>query len=226
MNEDRDEARDLFPQATQSGRATSPLATGLRQRPLGRAATVAEGAPQLARRSSSFVSETISESRRSFKSSTDDLFLPRVDLDHDPNLESSHWHSLPLGLALLPAVGGLFFQNGSAFITDISLLGLAALFLNWAVRLPWCVSQTTSLDPANDYAAGIGISRRKMSFRKTKRRSSVLRSMTEVRRLRRPERHLPLPAGGQNSLTAHWQHNQNFESMNSSPWRHVSHSRH
>jgi hypothetical protein len=40
-------------------------------------------------------------------------------------------------LALLPAVGGLFFQNGSAVVTDITLLALAAIFLNWAVRLPW-----------------------------------------------------------------------------------------
>lgn len=140
MSDDQDEARDLFPPTSiQSGRANSPSMPGLRQRPLGRAATFAENTtlPQFPRRSSSFVSETLSDSRRSFKSSTDDLFLPRATTDHEHNLESSNWHSLPLGLALLPAVGGLFFQNGSAFITDISLLGLAALFLNWAVRLPW-----------------------------------------------------------------------------------------
>lgn len=137
MNDDQDEARDTLPHSMQSGRAQNPLATGLRQRSVGRAATFTEGAPQFARRSSSFISETLSESRRSLRSSTDDLFLPRANADNDSKLESSHWHSLPLGLALLPAVGGLFFQNGSAFITDISLLGLAALFLNWAVRLPW-----------------------------------------------------------------------------------------
>ncbi|KAK3062688.1 hypothetical protein LTS18_003552, partial [Coniosporium uncinatum] len=33
--------------------------------------------------------------------------------------------------------GGLFFQNGSLFVTDICLLILAAIFLNWSVRLPW-----------------------------------------------------------------------------------------
>lgn len=137
MNDDQDEARDTFPESMQPGRANNSPAPGLRQRSTGRAATFAEGTPQVARRSSSFVSETLSESRRSLRSSTDDLFLPRASAEHELNLESSHWHSLPLGLALLPAVGGLFFQNGSAFITDISLLGLAALFLNWAVRLPW-----------------------------------------------------------------------------------------
>lgn len=74
----------------------------------------------------------------SLKSSTDDLLIPRVrttgmGIDHEP----SHWHSAPLGLALLPAVGGLFFKDGSAVVTDITLLLLAAVFLNWSVRLPW-----------------------------------------------------------------------------------------
>lgn len=75
----------------------------------------------------------------SFKSSmTEDLY-PRANGaarvgDHQ---ETSHWHSVPLGLALLPAVGGLLFKNGSAVITDVTLLALAAVFLNWSVRLPW-----------------------------------------------------------------------------------------
>lgn len=137
MSDDQDEARDTFSHSMQSGRTQHSPAPGLRQRPISRAQTFNDAVPPTARRSSSFISETLSESRRSFRSSTDDLWLPRATADHDAGLESSHWHSLPLGLALLPAVGGLFFQNGSAFITDISLLGLAALFLNWAVRLPW-----------------------------------------------------------------------------------------
>jgi hypothetical protein len=45
--------------------------------------------------------------------------------------------TLPLVLALLPAVGGLFFEGGSAFFTDIILLGLAAIFLRWSVTQPW-----------------------------------------------------------------------------------------
>jgi hypothetical protein len=44
-----------------------------------------------------------------------------------------------LAFALLPALGGMFFKNGSSVITDIMLLGLAAIFLNWSVRLPWLV---------------------------------------------------------------------------------------
>lgn len=137
LSDDQDEARDFMPDVAQSSRNTSSPAPGLRQRPLGRATTFAEGSPRFARRGSSFVSETLSESRRSLRESTDDLFLPRATVDSHTSLESTNWHSLPLGLALLPAIGGLFFQNGSAFISDISLLGLAAVFLNWAVRLPW-----------------------------------------------------------------------------------------
>lgn len=53
--------------------------------------------------------------------------------------EPSHWHSSPIAFAFLPALAGLFFTNGSAFVTDMLLLALAALFLNWSVRLPWYV---------------------------------------------------------------------------------------
>jgi hypothetical protein len=82
-------------------------------------------------------SDSFSETQRSLKNSTDDLLLPRVNEQTTFEHDQSHWHSVPLGLALLPAVGGLFFQNGSAVITDLSLLILAAVFLNWSVRLPW-----------------------------------------------------------------------------------------
>lgn len=130
------------PQSIQTGRTVSPSPQGLRQRPLGRASTFAEENARQGRRSSSFLSEALSDTRKSLRSSTDDIFLPRpkgvddVD-DHDDN---SHWQSLPLGLALFPAVGGLFFKNGSAIVTDITLLGLAAIFMNWALRSPWSVS--------------------------------------------------------------------------------------
>lgn len=49
---------------------------------------------------------------------------------------------MPLALALLPALGGVLFQNGSAIVTDIILLGLAVVFLNWAVRVPWWVKRS------------------------------------------------------------------------------------
>lgn len=53
--------------------------------------------------------------------------------------ETTGWHSAPLAFALLPALGGLLFQNGSAVVTDVMLLGLAGIFLNWSVRVPWYV---------------------------------------------------------------------------------------
>jgi hypothetical protein len=91
-----------------------------------------------ARRSGSFLTVD-SAGARSLKSSTDDLLLPRVarHSDEDVHHETSPLQSAPLALALLPAVGGLFFHNGSAFLTDVTLLVLAAIFLNWSVRLPW-----------------------------------------------------------------------------------------
>lgn len=125
--------------STQTGRTESPSPSSLRHRPPLRASTVASGGGGLSRRRSSIFSESLSETHRSFRTSTDDLLLPRArspDATED-HLETSHWHSLPLGLALLPAVGGLFFKDGSAVVTDITLLGLAAIFLNWALRLPW-----------------------------------------------------------------------------------------
>lgn len=36
----------------------------------------------------------------------------------------------------MPAVAGLFFKDGSAFVTDVLLLGFAALFMNWSIRIP------------------------------------------------------------------------------------------
>ncbi|PGH01985.1 hypothetical protein GX51_04917 [Blastomyces parvus] len=118
----------------------------LRHRPLNHSATISfveassnkPPGPGRLRRSSTF-SDTVSEARDSIKSSTDNLFLPRVNSSVrslDDNNESN-WQSIPLALALLPAVGGLLFQNGSAVATDITLLVLAAVFLNWSIRLPW-----------------------------------------------------------------------------------------
>ena len=114
----------------------------LRQRTLGRASTFSDtyDVSKLRRTSSlsSTFSDSIDDARNSIKSTTDDLLLPRPrDTDEYQNHEPSHWHSVPLALALLPAAGGLFFEKGSIIITDITLLALAAVFLNWSVRLPW-----------------------------------------------------------------------------------------
>ncbi|KAL4870377.1 hypothetical protein BDV12DRAFT_166245 [Aspergillus spectabilis] len=120
-------------------RTNSPSPISIRHRGLTRAATIAEGPPTAPQRRNSAFSDSVSEARNTIRSSTDELFFPRAarDRDDDPHDEESHWHSAPLGLALLPAVAGIFFQNGSAFVTDVTLLALAAVFLNWSVRLPW-----------------------------------------------------------------------------------------
>ncbi|KAL9106611.1 MAG: hypothetical protein Q9227_008394 [Pyrenula ochraceoflavens] len=112
-----------------------------RHKPLARATTLADvSSAPLKRRRSSFFSDNMSETRRSLRTSVShDLLIPRAE-GTEPfheRQESSHWNSIPLGLALLPAVGGLLFKNGSAVVTDVTLLALAAIFLNWSVRLPW-----------------------------------------------------------------------------------------
>ena len=110
----------------------------IRNRLLGRASTIADMSNPLSVRRSSSLSESVESTRQTIKSSTDNLFLPRATSpDLETSHEPSHWHSAPLALALLPAVGGMFFHNGSAVVTDLTLLGLAAVFLNWSVRLPW-----------------------------------------------------------------------------------------
>ncbi|EFX00331.1 hypothetical protein CMQ_7333 [Grosmannia clavigera kw1407] len=72
---------------------------------------------------------------------------------------TSGWDSLPLAFALLPAVGGLLVQGGSAFVTDLMLLALGAIFLHWSVTQPWVwyhsarqvrEDQQTSVDYAVD----------------------------------------------------------------------------
>lgn len=113
----------------------------------GRASTFAEVSSPLGHRRSSMFSESIDDAKQSIRSSTDDLLLPRVRTGRHPGpLEPSHWHSTPLALALLPAIGGILFQNGSAVVTDITLLLLAAIFLNWSVRLPWYVTWLLPLE--------------------------------------------------------------------------------
>jgi hypothetical protein len=43
----------------------------------------------------------------------------------------------------LPAFAGMFFENGSAVMTDILMLGLGCLFLYWSVKWPWQWYYTT-----------------------------------------------------------------------------------
>jgi hypothetical protein len=101
-------------------------------------------------RRNSTLSDSLSEARNSIRTSTDDLFLPRVAKERDAlSTEESNWHSAPLVLALLPAIAGIFFHEGSAFVTDVTLLVLAAIFLNWSVRLPWYIYITPLINKYN-----------------------------------------------------------------------------
>lgn len=115
------------------------LSANLRRRGFPARPTLVEAMPDGPPRRNSTLSDSISEARHSIRSSTDDLFLPRVAKGNPEPVatEESHWHSAPLALALLPAIAGVFFQEGGAFVTDVTLLVLAAIFLNWSVRLPW-----------------------------------------------------------------------------------------
>jgi len=112
-----------------------------RRPPTNRFSTTVEDAPTpgVRRRSSNFSEYSLREARKSFQSSTDDLLLPKPSAaaGHESSHDSSPWHSAPLAFALLPAIGGILFTNGSSIITDVMLLGLAAIFLNWSVRIPW-----------------------------------------------------------------------------------------
>ncbi|KAI5816043.1 hypothetical protein BZA77DRAFT_314228 [Pyronema omphalodes] len=49
----------------------------------------------------------------------------------------SNWHSLPLAFAILPAIGGILFTNGSLIITDALLILLCSLFLHQLIKFPW-----------------------------------------------------------------------------------------
>lgn len=89
------------------------------------------------RRSSNFSDLSLAEARKAFQESTDDILLPKPSGSGHEFSDTSAWHSAPLAFALLPAIGGILFKNGSSIITDVMLLGLAAIFLNWSVRLPW-----------------------------------------------------------------------------------------
>ncbi|OBT43785.1 hypothetical protein VE00_06313 [Pseudogymnoascus sp. WSF 3629] len=90
------------------------------------------------RRRSSLISidslSSLSSARRALHSDSASLLHPPPVDAHDG---LSAWHSLPLAFALLPALGGLVFKDGSRVVSDVLLLGLAAVFLNWSVRLPW-----------------------------------------------------------------------------------------
>jgi hypothetical protein len=91
---------------------------------------------ELPRRRSSILSySSLEDATNSF---ADDFLNPASakKLKKQKEEEDSNWHSTPLVFAILPALAGLVFNNGSAFVTDVLLLGFAALFMNWSIRIP------------------------------------------------------------------------------------------
>jgi hypothetical protein len=130
--------------APSEGQTTgSQIHPQLRQRMLNRAATFGEGAqpsmPTPSRRRSSLISN-LSDSRHSFRSSTDNLqkITGHNAMDEQtPNDGPTFWTSLPVAIALVPPIIGLTVQDGAAVATDMVILGLAAWFLNCCVRVPW-----------------------------------------------------------------------------------------
>ena len=77
-------------------------------------------------------SSTIQDMTDLLKDTTDQVLQPAVAPD-----SGSHWNSIPLAFALLPAVAGVFFNNGSVVVTDVILLFLTAVFLHWLIKFPW-----------------------------------------------------------------------------------------
>ncbi|TGJ81532.1 hypothetical protein E0Z10_g7231 [Xylaria hypoxylon] len=69
------------------------------------------------------------------ETSTDELLNPSKSKAKEDR--KSLFVYIPLTLALLPAIAGVFFENGAAFFTDLILLSLAAVFLHWSVTQPW-----------------------------------------------------------------------------------------
>ncbi|KAF4979616.1 hypothetical protein FZEAL_4173 [Fusarium zealandicum] len=86
------------------------------------------------RRSSNFSEYSLSEARDILNPQPRD---PSIREQVSPTGEASSLASLSLAFALLPALAGILFKNGSAVVTDVMLLGLAGVFLHWSVTQPW-----------------------------------------------------------------------------------------
>ena len=92
----------------------------------------------LRRGSSSFSDFSLGDARRDLGASAEDLLNPSGGGRRGPPSHGRPATSyLPLVFALLPAVAGVFFQNGASFFTDLILLSLAAVVLHWSVTQPW-----------------------------------------------------------------------------------------
>jgi hypothetical protein len=83
------------------------------------------------RRSSTFSQYSINEAVQDFH---EEIADPGPEVNREPTT----WKSLlPIMFASVPPIAGLFFENGTAFFSDLILLFLATVFLHWSVTAPW-----------------------------------------------------------------------------------------
>ncbi|KAK3313417.1 hypothetical protein B0H66DRAFT_483255 [Apodospora peruviana] len=110
------------------------------------------------RRSSTFSDYNLGETRRNIEH---EIINPGITQQHDD--EVFGWWSFPLALVMVPAIAGALFKNGSPVVTDIILLILGAIFLNWTVTWPWawyrsaqqtCVREETIMEMAVEVDSG------------------------------------------------------------------------
>lgn len=69
----------------------------------------------------------------------DEIVDPWRQVDHRGGSQTTTTFKsvLPVMLAVLPPVAGLFFKNGTAFFSDLTLLVLVTVFLHWSIVAPW-----------------------------------------------------------------------------------------
>jgi len=96
-----------------------------------RRSTIEDSRGPKSRRSSSLVTDSSYNEGSTHGSAVGDTIENEVEV--------SLWYSVPLLLAIVPAIAGLAFQRGSIIITDLALLILAAIYLHWCLLTPWYV---------------------------------------------------------------------------------------
>lgn len=80
---------------------------------------------------------SLPEAGKYFRDGTKHILNPSAERSEQSNDTSSMLSSLPLAFALLPAIFGVFFEGGSALITDVMLLGLVFILLRYTITQPW-----------------------------------------------------------------------------------------
>ena len=131
----------------------------------------------LPRRSSNFSDYSFGEAN--------DILNPSV---HDGPLSAPETSSLPslsLAFALLPALAGALFKDGSAVVTDVMLLALAGIFLHWSVTQPWYVMFSPTQMSMKSNQIGLGIDLLRRFVLKMKSTAKMLLKMTRTWTVRR-----------------------------------------